>query len=348
MNVLVTGGAGYIGSHTCLELLNAGFGVTVVDDFSNSHPEALRRVRYLSGRTPTVIRADIRDDAALSRLLRNDAIDAVIHFAARKAVGESTSMPLAYYDTNVGGSLALLRAMKETGIKTLVFSSSATVYGEPRNVPIDERHPLSATNPYGRTKLIVEDILRDLHASDPSWRIAILRYFNPAGAHESGLIGEDPHGMPNNLMPFVAQVAIGRRARLSVWGNDYPTPDGTGVRDYIHVMDLARGHLRALECLEASGHLTVNLGTGKGYSVLEIVRTFESVCGLTIPYDIAPRRPGDIAVCYADCRDAARLLGWHAERDLRAMCADHWRWQMRNPGGYTGTEVMIEGTSGGA
>ncbi|WP_427183813.1 UDP-glucose 4-epimerase GalE [Bordetella bronchialis] len=334
MNVLVTGGAGYIGSHTCVELLKAGIGVTVIDNFINSNPEGLRRVQAISGRNLNVIQADTRDEPAMSRALRENAVDAVIHFAALKAVGESTALPLAYYDNNVSGTLSLLHAMSAAGVRTLVFSSSATVYGEPLSVPIDERHPLRATSPYGRSKLFVEEVLRDLHMSDPTWRIGILRYFNPVGAHESGLIGEDPRGTPNNLMPFVAQVAIGRRERLNVWGGDYPTPDGTGVRDYVHVVDLAVGHLRALERLNAPGCFSINLGTGKGYSVLEVIRAFEAASGRRIPYEISPRRPGDIAACYADCSASGRLLGWRAERDLQAMCADHWRWQVRNPQGY--------------
>lgn len=335
--VFVTGGAGYIGSHTCVELLNAGFDVTVFDNFCNSHPEALARVERITGRELDYVRGDIRDRAALTAALRDSGATAVIHFAGLKAVGESVEKPLIYYDNNVHGSVCLLEAMRDCGVKTLVFSSSATVYGEPQRLPLTEDHPLSATNPYGRTKLMIEEILRDLHRSDPSWRIAILRYFNPVGAHASGLIGEDPQGIPNNLMPFVAQVAVGRRECLSVWGGDYPTPDGTGVRDYIHVVDLALGHLKALERLHGREEcLAVNLGTGSGYSVLDMVRAFEAASGRPVPYRIAPRRPGDSAACYADPTLARELLGWQAERGLEAMCADAWRWQQGNPQGYGG------------
>ncbi len=336
--ILVTGGAGYIGSHTCLELLNAGSEVTVFDNFSNSHPEALTRVQRIVGKSLRVIRGDCRDRAALVAALRESGASAVIHFAGLKAVGESVQQPLAYYDNNVAGSLRLLEAMGECGVKQIVFSSSATVYGDPQKLPLTEDHPLSATNPYGRTKLMVEEMLRDLHQSDRSWRIAILRYFNPVGAHASGLIGEDPQGMPNNLLPFVAQVAVGRRDCLNVWGNDYPTPDGTGVRDYIHVVDLALGHLKALDALtrrdDQAESLTVNLGTGKGYSVLEIVRAFEAASGKPVPYKVGPRRPGDVASCYADPEQAFASIGWRATRGLPEMCADAWRWQSTNPKGY--------------
>lgn len=336
--ILVTGGAGYIGSHTCVELLRAGYDVTVFDNFSNSHPEALERARRITGKSLRSIHGDVRDQAALVTALRESGARSVIHFAGLKAVGESVERPLAYYDNNVAGSLRLLEAMNTVGVKTLVFSSSATVYGNPQRLPLTEDHPLSATNPYGQTKLTIEHMLRDLQRGDDSWRIAILRYFNPVGAHDSGLIGEDPHGIPNNLMPFVAQVAIGRRPHLNIFGNDYPTPDGTGIRDYIHVVDLAIGHLKALEALERWADrthcLTVNLGTGKGYSVLEIVRAFETASGRSIPYRIAPRRPGDVAICYADPAQAAALLGWQAERTLADMCADVWRWQRLNPQGY--------------
>ena len=338
--VFVTGGAGYIGSHTCVELLDAGCDVTVFDNFSNSHPEALARVEQITGKKLHLVRGDCRDRASLVAALRESEASAVIHFAGLKAVGESVTQPLAYYDNNVAGTLRLLEAMGECGVRILVFSSSATVYGDPIRLPITEGHPLSATNPYGRTKLMIEEILRDLHRSDSSWRIGLLRYFNPVGAHASGLIGEDPQGTPNNLLPFVAQVAVGRRAFLNVWGHDYPTPDGTGVRDYIHVVDLALGHLKALRILEQSQEraecLTVNLGTGTGYSVLDIVRAFEHASGRSVPYKIAPRRPGDIASCYADPQQAYELLGWRAERGLSAMCADAWRWQHTNPHGYTG------------
>lgn len=333
--IFVTGGAGYIGSHTCVELLDAGCEVTVFDNFSNSHPEALARVERITGKKLRLVHGDIRSRASLVAALKESGANAVIHFAGLKAVGESVTQPLAYYDNNVVGTLRLLEAMGECGVKTLVFSSSATVYGDPIRLPLTEDHPLSATNPYGRTKLMIEEILRDLHRSDASWKLAILRYFNPVGAHASGLIGEDPQGIPNNLMPFVAQVAVGRRASLNVWGSDYPTPDGTGVRDYIHVVDLALGHLKALEQLEANADcLTVNLGTGTGYSVLDIVQAFERASGRPVPYTIAPRRPGDIASCYADPQRAFELLGWRAERGLGAMCIDAWRWQSGNPTGF--------------
>jgi len=335
MSILVTGGAGYIGSHTCVELLNAGHQVTVYDNFCNSHPESLARVERITGKKLGLVRGDVRDRAALVAALRESGADAVIHFAGLKAVGESVAEPLSYYDNNVTGTLRLLEAMEECAVKTLVFSSSATVYGDPQRLPLSEDHPLSATNPYGRSKLMVEDILRDLYASDPSWRIGLLRYFNPVGAHPSGLIGEDPQGVPNNLMPFVAQVAAGKREFLNVWGDDYATPDGTGVRDYLHVVDLALGHLKALSRLQQHAEcLTVNLGTGIGYSVLDMVRAFERASGRPVPYRIAARRPGDIAACYADPQLALELLGWRAERGLDAMCADTWRWQSANPKGF--------------
>ena len=342
MNILVTGGAGYIGSHTCLELLNAGHTVTVVDNYCNSKPESLNRVERITGKGITRVTADIRDGAALERALRESGAQAVIHFAGLKAVGESVQQPLRYYDNNVVGTLRLLEAMQACGVQTLVFSSSATVYGDPQRLPLTEDHPLSATNPYGRTKLVIEDMLRDAFAGDASWRFGILRYFNPVGAHESGLIGEDPQGVPNNLLPFVAQVAVGRRDVLNVWGNDYDTPDGTGVRDYIHVVDLAQGHLCALEALSAAGDgtqgrcLAVNLGTGVGYSVLDMVRAFEQASGKRVPYKVQPRRAGDIAACYAEPLLAKTLLGWQATRDLQTMCADAWRWQSGNPQGYGG------------
>jgi len=334
--ILVTGGAGYIGSHTCVELLRAGHNITVFDNFCNSHPESLERVQRITGKRFRFIRDDIRDRGALVTALRESGAQSVIHFAGLKAVGESVQQPLSYYDNNVVGSMRLLEAMGICGVKTLVFSSSATVYGDPQRLPLTEDHPLSATNPYGQTKLTVEQMLRDLQRSDTSWRIGILRYFNPVGAHESGLIGEDPQGTPNNLMPFVAQVAVGLRPHLNVFGNDYPTPDGTGVRDYIHVADLALGHLKALEALRRSPAecLTVNLGTGTGYSVREIVRAFEEASGKRVAYTVAPRRPGDVAACYADPSKAATLLGWRAERNLADMCADAWRWQSLNPHGY--------------
>ena len=338
--ILVTGGAGYIGSHTCVELLNAGLEVTVFDNFCNSNPEALVRVEKITGKKPQLITGDCRDRASLATALQQSKAKAVIHFAGLKAVGESVEQPLSYYDNNVVGTLRLLEAMRECDVKILVFSSSATVYGDPVKLPLTEDHPLSATNPYGRSKLMIEDILRDLHRSDPSFRIGILRYFNPVGAHVSGLIGEDPQGMPNNLMPFVAQVAIGRREFLNVWGNDYPTADGTGVRDYIHVVDLAIGHLKALEALQNrqndqfSECLTVNLGTGQGYSVLDVVHAYEQASGRVIPYQIAARRAGDIASCYADPNRALQLLGWKAKLGLQDMCKSSWHWQSTNPKGY--------------
>ncbi|PTR15102.1 UDP-galactose 4-epimerase [Nitrosospira sp. Nsp2] len=341
--ILVTGGAGYIGSHTCVELLNAGFEVVVFDNLCNSRPEALARVQRITGKQLRLIKGDCRDRVALSTALRDSRATSVIHFAGLKAVGESVTQPLTYYDNNVVGTLRLLEAMGDQGVQKLVFSSSATVYGDPQRLPLTEDHPLSATNPYGRSKLMVEEILRDLYRSDSSWRLAILRYFNPVGAHASGLIGEDPLGTPDNLMPFVAQVAVGRRDALNVWGNDYPTPDGTGVRDYIHVVDLALGHLKALQALDATtdstgqqstGCFTVNLGTGTGYSVLDMVHAFEKASGRRVPYRIAPRRSGDIASCYADPKLAHDLLGWRAERGLEQMCADAWRWQSANPNGY--------------
>ena len=333
--ILVTGGAGYIGSHTCVELLNAGFDVTVFDNFCNSQPEALARVERITGKKPALIQGDIRDRAALIAALQQSGATAVIHFAGLKAVGESVQQPLTYYDNNVVGTLRLLEAMTECNVKKLVFSSSATVYGDPQRLPLSEDHPLSTTNPYGQTKLVIEEILRDLFRSDPTWRINILRYFNPVGAHASGLIGEDPQGIPNNLLPFVAQVAVGRREFLNVWGDDYATPDGTGVRDYIHVVDLAQGHLKALERLRHHTEcLAINLGTGVGYSVLDMVQAFEQASGQPIPYKIGPRRAGDIAACYADPAQAAALLEWRAERGLNTMCEDTWRWQSGNPNGY--------------
>lgn len=333
--ILVTGGAGYIGSHTCLELMAAGQDLVVLDNFCNSHRESLVRVQRIAGRDLDLVQGDIRDRLLLDRVLRGNAISAVVHFAGLKAVGESVEQPLRYYDNNVGGTVNLLEAMGEAGVKAIVFSSSATVYGDPQKLPLTESHPLSATNPYGRSKLMIEEILRDLHRSDDSWRIGILRYFNPVGAHESGEIGEHPQGIPNNLMPYVSQVAVGLRPALNVWGNDYPTPDGTGVRDYIHVMDLALGHVKALERLaRVPGLFSVNLGTGTGYSVLDMVRAFQEASCRPIPYEIKPRRPGDVAACYADPVLAADLLGWRASRGLTQMCADAWRWQSRNPNGF--------------
>jgi len=335
--VLLTGAAGYIGSHTWLALLAAGFRVIGLDDFSNSSPEVLSRLRTLSSSEPEFVRADVRSAAALDDVFCGERVDAVVHFAAFKAVGESTAKPLAYYANNIGGLLALSEAMQRHACKTLVFSSSATVYGNPAQLPIREDAPLSATNPYGATKLMSEDILRDLQRADPQWAVALLRYFNPVGAHESGLIGEDPRGIPNNLLPFVTQVAVGRRPHLQVFGNDYDTPDGTGVRDYIHVLDLAAGHVDALRYLLAQRRsITANLGTGRGHSVLEVVHAFEHASGREVPVQFAPRRPGDIAASYADATLARELLGWRATRDLAAMCADSWRWQHQNPNGLAG------------
>jgi UDP-glucose 4-epimerase len=332
--ILVTGGAGYIGSHTIVELLGRGESLLVLDNLCNSSLKVLDRIETISGKRPLFVQADIRDKAALRSVFRDHPIDSVIHFAGLKAVGESVEQPLAYYDNNVTGSINLFQVMAEFAVKRLVFSSSATVYGDPHTVPIAEDFPLSATNPYGRSKLMVEDILRDLGRSAPDWRIAILRYFNPVGAHVSGLIGESPNGVPNNLMPFVSQVAVGQRAELSVFGNDYPTPDGTGVRDYIHVVDLAQGHLAALDALARStGVLTVNLGTGQGYSVLDMVRSFERASGKKVPYRIVGRRPGDIAACYANPAQAEALLGWRAKLGIDDMCVDTWRWQEANPDG---------------
>ena len=335
--ILVTGASGFIGSHTCVELLQSGFDIVALDNLCNSSREALERVRKIAGRDFPFVEADIRDRAALDAILAQHRIDAVIHFAGLKAVGESVEKPLEYFENNVSGSVTLLQALRAVNVKTFVFSSSATVYGDPEVLPLVESARLSVTNPYGRTKLMVEQILNDLERSDASWRIGILRYFNPVGAHESGLIGEDPRGIPNNLMPFIAQVAVGRREKLSVFGNDYPTPDGTGVRDYIHVVDLARGHVAALNRLFAQeGGFTVNLGTGHGYSVLEAVKAFEKASGRPVPYQIVPRRPGDIASCYASPVLAEELLGWRAEKGMEEMCRDHWRWQSGNPEGLGG------------
>ncbi len=334
MTILVTGGAGYIGSHTCVELLLAGHEVIVFDNFSNSHPEALKRVEQIAGRKPFLVQGDIRDQSAIESVLLQYQCQVVIHFAGLKAVGESVEKPLLYYDNNVVGTHRLLAAMQNCSVSKLVFSSSATVYGEPQCLPLTEDHPLSALNPYGRSKLFIEDMLRDVYRAHPEWRIAILRYFNPVGAHESGLIGEDPQAAVNNLMPYVAQVSAGRREFLNIWGNDYPTPDGTGVRDYIHVVDLAMGHLKAIEALDQPQCSAVNLGTGVGYSVLDVVKAFEAASGQSVPNRFGPRRPGDVAACYADPQLAMKLLGWKAERDLASMCQDHWRWQKHNPQGY--------------
>jgi len=328
MKILVTGGLGYIGSHTCVELVAAGHQPVALDNLSNSQLAVRERIERISGQPLPFVEADIRDRAALDAVFAAHAFDAVVHFAGLKAVGESTSQPLRYYDNNVSGSLVLFESMAKHGVKSIVFSSSATVYGDPATVPIREDFPLSATNPYGRSKLIIEQILGDLALSDPEWRIALLRYFNPVGAHESGLIGEEPNGIPNNLMPYIAQVADGRRDQLSVYGGDYPTVDGTGVRDYIHVVDLALGHVKTLDKLATGpGVVTYNLGTGRGNSVLEMVRAFERASGKSIPYQVVARRPGDIAACYADPSLAETELGWKATRDLSQMCADSWRWQ---------------------
>ncbi len=336
MHILVTGGAGYIGSHTCLELLEAGHHVTVIDNLDNASEESLKRVEKLTNRSIAFFKADLRDIDAVDRIFELcDDIHAVIHFAGLKAVGESVTKPLLYYRNNLIGTLNLCEIMHRRGVRNIVFSSSATVYGDPASVPITEDFPVSCTNPYGRTKLMIEEILRDQHAADPSWNVALLRYFNPVGAHKSGEIGEDPSGIPNNLMPFIAQVAVGKLDHLSVFGNDYDTHDGTGVRDYIHVVDLALGHLRALDRLDHNpGVVTYNLGTGKGYSVLDMVRAFSRASGKEIKYVITGRRHGDIACCYADPSLAERELGWRALRGLDEMCADTWRWQSRNPNGY--------------
>ena len=333
--ILVTGGAGFIGSHTCVELLNGGFDVVVVDNLVNSNRESLARVERITGKQVAFYETDARDETALRAIFDKHPITGAIHFAALKAVGESVAKPIEYYRNNIDSLLVLLAVMNERNVRQFVFSSSATVYGVPQSSPIDESFPLSATNPYGQSKLIAEQILRDLEVSDASWRIATLRYFNPVGAHESGLIGEDPSGVPNNLMPYVAQVAVGKLAKLRVFGGDYDTPDGTGVRDYIHVVDLARGHLLALDALVArDASFVVNLGTGQGYSVLDVVRAFEKASGRPVPYEIAARRPGDVAQCYADPAAAERIIGWRAEFGIERMCADHWRWQEQNPQGF--------------
>lgn len=333
--ILVTGGAGYIGTHTVLQLLETGHDVIVLDNLSNSRREALDRVEALTGKSVTFYLGDILDRELLEQIFLTHTIDAVIHFAGLKAVGESVSEPLRYYENNVVGTTVLLEVMNAFDVKRIVFSSSATVYGMPERTPIDESFPLSATNPYGRTKLMIEDILRDLSIADPSWSIALLRYFNPIGAHESGQIGEDPFDIPNNLMPYITQVAVGRLNELSVFGDDYDTPDGTGVRDYIHVVDLAEGHLKALDyVMDHTGAEAFNLGTGTGYSVLDLVHAFEAESGKAVPYKVTPRRPGDIAMCFADPSKSKRVLGWEAKHDVCAMCRDAWNWQSNNPNGY--------------
>ena len=336
MKILVTGGAGYIGSHTCYELLIAGHEVIVVDNLSNSSQESLRRVEELAGKSIVFYELDLLDETGLERLFSEcKAIDGVIHFAGLKAVGESVAEPLQYYNNNIKATLNLCETMVRHEVKNIIFSSSATVYGNPASVPITEDFPLSCTNPYGRTKLMSEEILADICKAQPEWNVVLLRYFNPVGAHESGRIGEDPGGIPNNLMPYVAQVAVGKLAELSVFGGDYPTRDGTGVRDYIHVVDLALGHVKALQKINGKNGLSIyNLGTGNGYSVLEVVEAFTAACGRAVPYQIVERRPGDIAECYADPQKAARELGWRAERGLAEMCASAWRWQKSNPNGY--------------
>lgn len=338
MRVLVTGGAGYIGSHTTILLIEAGYEVIIFDNFSNASKEAISRVEKIVGQTLTTIEGDVRNKEALEHVFQTYAIDAVIHFAGLKAVGESVEKPLKYYDNNVNGTAVLCDVMAAHGCKSIVFSSSATVYGDPHTTPILEHFPLSATNPYGRSKLFVEEMLRDLYVSDNAWKIVLLRYFNPVGAHSSGTIGEDPNGIPNNLMPFIAQTAVGKRDTLSVFGDDYDTHDGTGVRDYIHVMDLADGHLKALGIINTLEEvLTVNLGTGIGYSVLDMVKAFENASGKKVPYSIAPRRAGDIATCFADPSYAKEVLGWEASKGIEQMCEDTWRWQSHNPNGYQST-----------
>jgi UDP-glucose 4-epimerase len=343
MAILITGGAGYIGSHTCVELLNAGYEIIVVDNFINSNPESLNRIRKITGKSFKSYYIDLLDEEKMNKVFWENNIDAVIHFAGLKAVGESVNLPLRYYHNNITGTLVLCQTMKRNNVKKLVFSSSATVYGMPEQFPISEDFPLGTLNPYGRTKLMIEDILQDLYVSDSDWSIALLRYFNPIGAHSSGLIGEDPTGVPNNIMPYITQVAVGKLKELNVYGNQYPTKDGTGVRDYIHVVDLANGHLRALEKVtNSSGIDAYNLGTGKGYSVLELVSAFEQVIKKRIPWKVVEARPGDAAVCYANPLKAKQKLGWEAVKDIKEMCTDSWRWQMKNPNGYNNRIADIE------
>ena len=332
--ILVTGGAGYIGSHTVVELIEAGYPLVVLDNLSNASHKSLMRIKDITGQEVEFVEGDILDDALLTKLFEKYKFNSVIHFAGLKAVGESVVEPLKYYESNVSGTVKLLQVMQKFNCKEIVFSSSATVYGEPKKVPITEYFPLSVSNPYGRSKLIIEEILGDLSKSDSSWRIALLRYFNPIGAHPSGLIGEDPNGVPNNLLPYISQVAVGKLAKLSVFGGDYPTGDGTGVRDYLHVVDLAKGHVKALEAFKQHSFITVNLGTGKGYSVLEIISAFEEVSGKQIKYQIEPRRPGDVAACFANPEKALQLLKWKAELNLTDMCRDAWNWQSNNPNGF--------------
>ncbi len=336
MNILVTGGAGYIGSHTCVELLNAGYGVVVIDNLYNSNQKAIDRIEQITGKKVKFYKDDVLDRDALEKIFSENSIDAVIHFAGLKAVGESVHKPIEYYHTNIGGTLALVDVMREHNCKNIIFSSSATVYGDPAEIPISENCPKgTCTNPYGWTKWMQEQILTDIHTADPAWNVILLRYFNPIGAHKSGLIGEDPKGIPNNLLPYVAQVAIGKLPQVNVFGNDYDTPDGTGVRDYIHVVDLARGHVKAVERLAKNdGVFICNLGTGKGYSVLDVIHAFEKACGHKLKYEIKPRRDGDIATCYCNPEKAEKELGWKAEYTLDDMCADSWRWQTMNPDGY--------------
>jgi len=333
--ILVTGGAGYIGSHTCIALMEAGYEVVVFDNYCNASSESIKRVEKIVGKSIPVVEGDIRSVTDLQKVFDNYSIDSVIHFAGLKAVGESVEEPLRYYNNNVSGTVTLCEVMKQNNCKSIVFSSSATVYGDPHTTPIEENFPLSATNPYGRSKLMIEEILRDLYVSDDSWKIVLLRYFNPVGAHISGSIGEDPQGIPNNLMPFIAQTAVGKRESLSVFGDDYDTHDGTGVRDYIHVVDLAMGHVKALDKIDTfTAVMTINLGTGLGYSVLDMVKAFEKASGKKVPYHIAPRRAGDIAKCYAEPAYAKKVLGWEAEKNIDDMCQDSWRWQSQNPNGY--------------
>jgi UDP-glucose 4-epimerase len=337
MTILVTGGAGYIGSHTAILLIEAGYDIVVFDNFSNSSRESIKRVEKIVGENITLVEGDIRNKNDLENVFENNHIDAVIHFAGLKAVGESVEKPLTYYDNNIYGTIVLCETMAKYHCKSIVFSSSATVYGDPHTTPITENFPLSATNPYGRSKLFIEEMLHDLHLSDNTWKIVLLRYFNPVGAHSSGTIGEDPNGIPNNLMPFIAQTAVGQRACLSVFGDDYATHDGTGVRDYIHVMDLADGHVKALNIIkDLSKVMTINLGTGTGYSVLDMVKAFEKASGKEVPYCIAPRRAGDVAKCFADPSYAKEVLGWEAKKGVEQMCEDSWRWQSNNPDGYKG------------